>query len=84
MLSEFNAYLKQIKEILSAVKKVDFYSLVTKFSLQQTEAVSTILGLISSEKIWNPAFLSDITLRSYARQIRILTSHFEVADLALL
>ena len=43
--SESNAYLKQIKVILSAVKKYIF-SLVMNtiyiFSLQQTEAFSTI------------------------------------------
>ena len=52
--SESSAYLKQIKGILSAVKKYRIFSLVTDtifiFSLQQTEAVSTILGLISSRK----------------------------------
>ena len=52
--SEFNAYLKQIKVILSTVKKYRIFSLVTNtiyiFSLKQTEAVSTILGLISSKK----------------------------------
>ena len=44
--SEFSAYLKQIKVILSAVKKYRIFSLVTNtiyiFSLQQTEAVWTI------------------------------------------
>ena len=44
--SEFNAYLKQIKVILSEVKKYRIFSLVTNtiyiFSLYQTEAVSTI------------------------------------------
>ena len=44
--SEFNAYLKQIKVILSTVKKYRIFSLVTNtiyiFSLQQTEAVSII------------------------------------------
>ena len=52
--SEFNAYLKQIKGILSAMKKYRIFSLVTNtiyiFSLQQTEAVSTTEGLISSQK----------------------------------
>ena len=52
--SESSAYLKQIKCILSAVKKYRIFSLVTDtifiFSLQQTEAVSTILGLISTRK----------------------------------
>ena len=52
--SEFNAYLKQIKVILSAVKKYRIFSLVTNiiymFSLQQTEAVLTILGSISFPK----------------------------------
>ena len=52
--SESSAYLKQIKGILSAVKKCRIFSLVTNtifiFSLQQTEAVSTFLGLISSRK----------------------------------
>ena len=42
----FNVYLKQIKVIFSAVKKIVFFSLVTNtiyiFSLQQTEAVLTI------------------------------------------
>ena len=40
--------------ILSAVKKYHIFSLVTNtiyiFSLQQTEVVSTIKGLISSQK----------------------------------
>ena len=49
--SEFNVYPKQIKVILSAVKRYRIFSLVTNtlyiFALQQTEAVSTILGLIS-------------------------------------
>ena len=44
--SEFNAYLMQIKVILSTLKKYRIFSLVTNtifiFSLQQTEAVSTI------------------------------------------
>ena len=44
--SEFNAYLMQIKVILSTVKKYRIFSLVTNtifiFSLQQKEAVSTI------------------------------------------
>ena len=48
------AYLKQIKVILSAMKKYRIFSLVTNtiyiFSLQQKEAVSTIEGLISSRK----------------------------------
>ena len=52
--SEFNTYLKQIKVILSAVKKYRIFSLVTNtiyiFSLQQTEAVSSTEGLISSRK----------------------------------
>ena len=51
--SEFNAYLEQIKVILSAVEKYCIFSLETNtiyiFSLQ-TEAVSTIKGLISSRK----------------------------------
>ena len=51
---EFNAYLKQTKVILSAVKKCQIFSLVTNtiyiFTLYQTEAVSTIKGLISSRK----------------------------------
>ena len=49
--SEFNAHLKQIKVLFSAVKRYRIFSLVTNtiyiFSMQQTEAVSTILGLIS-------------------------------------
>ena len=49
--SEFNAYLKQIKVILSAVKKYRIISIVTNiFSLQQTKAVLTIEGLISFRK----------------------------------
>ena len=44
--SVFNAYLTQIKVILSAVKKYRIFPLVTNtiyiISLQQTEAVSTI------------------------------------------
>ena len=52
--SESSAYLKQIKCILSAVKKYRIFSLVTDtifiFSLQQTEAVSTILGSVSTRK----------------------------------
>ena len=52
--SESSAYLKQIKCILSAVTKYHIFSLVTDtifiFSLQQTKAVSTILGLISTRK----------------------------------
>ena len=52
--SEFNTYPKQIKVIFSAVKRYRIFSLVTNtiyiFSLQQTEAVSTILGLISFRK----------------------------------
>ena len=80
--SEFSAYIKQIKVILSAVKKISFFSLVLNtiytFSLQQTEVVSKILSLIFSEKIWNAVFLSDITLRMCARQIKKLTSHFDV------
>ena len=48
--SEFNAYLKQIKVLFSAVKRYRIFSLVTNtiyIFMQQTEAVSTILGLIS-------------------------------------
>ena len=45
-ISEFSAYLKQIKVILSGVKKYRIFLLVTNtiyiFSLKQTEAVSTI------------------------------------------
>ena len=72
--SEFNAYLKQIKVILSALKiyrifftsaEYDIY-----FSLQQTEAVSTIQGLFFPEKIRNTPFLSDITVQTYPRQIQ--------------
>ena len=52
--SEFNAYLKQVKVMLPAVKKYRIFLLVTNtiyiFSLQQTEAVLTIKGLISSRK----------------------------------
>ena len=52
--SEFNAYLKQIKVLLSTVKKYRIFSLVKNtiyiFSLQQTEAISTIQGFISSRK----------------------------------
>ena len=44
--SEFNAYLKQMKVILSAVKKYRIFSLVMNminiFSMQQTVALSTI------------------------------------------
>ena len=44
--SEFNAYLKQIKVILSAVKKHRIFSLVMNtiyiFLLEQIEAVSTM------------------------------------------
>ena len=46
--TESSAYLKQIKGIMCAVKKYRIFSLVT--NTQQTEAVSTILGLISSRK----------------------------------
>ena len=52
--SEFNAYLKQIKVVLSTVKKYRIFSLVTNtiyiFSLQQIDAISTIYGLFSSRK----------------------------------
>ena len=52
--SEFSAYLKQIKVILSTVKKYGIFSLVTNtiyiFSLWQTETVSTIKGLGFSRK----------------------------------
>ena len=53
--------------ILSTVKKYQFFSIVTDtiyiFSLQQTEAVSTVLDFISFRKISKAAFLSDIKLR---------------------
>ena len=52
--NEFIAYLKQIKVILSTVKKYRIFSLMTNkiyiFSLWQTGAVSTILVLISFRK----------------------------------
>ena len=52
--SEFNAYLKQIKVILSTVKKYRIFSLVMNtfyiFSPQQPEAILIIYGLISSCK----------------------------------
>ena len=52
--SEFNAYLKQMKLILPAVKKYHILSPVTNtiyiFSPEQTEAISMIWGLIYSRK----------------------------------
>ena len=80
--SEFNAYLKQIKVLLSAVKKYHIFLLVTDkiyiFSLQQTSCLDNLGLNFLPEKIWNAPFLSDITLRMYVRQIKQMTSHFDV------
>ena len=35
-------------------------------------------ALFLPEKIWNASFMSGITLRMYARQIKQLTSHVDV------
>ena len=39
---------------------------------------STILGIVFSEKILHAPFLSNITLRTYSRHIKQLTSYFDV------
>ena len=53
--SEFNAYLKQIKVILSTVKKITYFFFTSDlydlyFSLYQTETVSIIYSLTASRK----------------------------------
>ena len=68
--SEFNTYLKQIKVILSVVKKYRIFSLLTNtiyifFTVANTGCFDN-LGLNFFQK----RFLSDIALRKYARQIK--------------
>ena len=79
--SEFNAYLKHIKVILSAVKKYRNFSLVTStlytvyfFTAAHRGCVDN-LGLYLFQK---RSGMSDITLRMYAHQIKQRTSHFDV------
>ena len=61
-------------------EKISYFSLVMNvidiFSLYEAEAILTIKGLISSRKALE--FVSGITLRVYPRQIKQLTSHFDV------
>ena len=80
--SEFNAYLNQIKVLLSTVIKYCIFSPVENtiyiFSRQQTEAILTIGALFLLKKSWNASLVSGIKLRTYARQIKQLTSHFDV------
>ena len=64
--SEFNAYLKQIKVILSAVKEFtsDEYDLYF-FTIANRGCFDN-----SGLNFFQKSFLSDITLRKYARQIK--------------
>ena len=79
--SEFNAYLKQIKVVLSAVKKYRIFFTSDEYDLYfftvANRGCFDNLGLnFFPEKMWNALFLSDITLRKYARRIKYMTSHF--------
>ena len=76
--SEFNAYLKQMKVILSAVKKYRIFSVVMNtiyiFHCSKRWPFRQFRAPFLPGKIWNALSLSDITLRMHARQIKQLTS----------
>ena len=73
-------------ENISAIKVVSIYSEMIWYHFtvdwyhhsMRELPFSTILGMDVSEKILHASFLSVITLRTYSRHIKILTSHFDV------
>ena len=80
--SEFNAYLKQIKVVLTTVKKYRIFSLVTNtiyiFHCSKQRHFRQFRAKFLPEKVRNALFESDVTLRMYARQIKLMTPHFYV------
>ena len=64
-------------------EKISYFSLVTNtiytFFTVANRGYFDNLGLhFFLKKVWKALFLSDITLRMYARKIKQLTSHFDV------
>ena len=80
--SEFNAYLKQIKVVLSTVKKYRIFSLVTNtiyiFHCSKQRHFRQFRAKFLPEKVRNALFESDVTLRMYARQIKLMKPHLYV------
>ena len=75
--SEFNAYLKQIKVVFSEFFTSDECDIYF-FTIANRGCFDSLGLSFFPEKIWNASFLSDITLRTYGRQIKQLTSHLGV------
>ena len=81
-ISEVNAYLKQIKVLLPTMTKISYFFTSEEYDLYfftaANRAIRQFRALFLPEKIWNASFMSGITLRMYARQIKHMTSHFDV------
>ena len=68
--SEFNAFLKQIKVILSTVKKYRVFPLVTNTTGANRGCFDSCLAEFHSEKILNAGFLCAIMLQAYTNQTK--------------